>query len=162
MKNLFISVVLLLSVWLLLNASLSPVVIVSGLIVTAIIAIFFSARNPVFKDMKLNPKAIIYFFLYFFVFTFELFKANLDVAKRVISPKLPINPGIVEVRTRLTSKIGRLFLANSITLTPGTLTVDIKNDSLFIHWIDVSSTEIEGAKKKIVENFEKNLEVIYG
>ena len=162
MKNLFISVLLLFGVWLLLNASLSPVVVVSGLAAALIIAVFFSARHPVFKDMKLNPKAIIFFLIYIFVFIYELIKANLDVATRVISPSLPINPGIVEVKTRLKSKIGRLVLANSITLTPGTLTVDIKEDSLFIHWIDVTSTDIEGATKKIVESFEKYLEVIYG
>ena len=81
---------------------------------------------------------------------------------RVISPSLPINPGIVEVKTKLKTGIGRLALANSITLTPGTLTVDIKEDSLFIHWIDVTSTDIEGATKNIVANFEKYLEVIYG
>ena len=162
MKNLFISVLLLVGIWLLLNASLSPVVMVSGLAAALIIAIFFSARHPVFRDMKLNPKAVVYFFIYIFVFIFELIKANLDVATRVISPSLPINPGIVEVKTRLKSKIGRLALANSITLTPGTLTVDIKEDSLFIHWIDVTSTDIEGATKKIVDSFEKYLEVIYG
>jgi len=162
MKNLFISVLLLLGIWLLLNASLSPVVVVSGLAAALLIAVFFSVRHPVFKDMKLNPKALIYFLIYIFVFTFELLKANFDVARRVLSPSLPINPGIVEVKTRLKSKIGRLVLANSITLTPGTLTVDIKEDSLFIHWIDVASTDIEGATKKIVEGFEKYLEVIYG
>ena len=162
MKNLFISVLLLLGIWLLLNASLSPVVMVSGLGAALIIAVFFSARHPVFKDMKLNPRAIVYFVIYFSVFIFELLKANFDVARRVISPSLPINPGIVEVKTKLKSKIGRLALANSITLTPGTLTVDIKDDSLFIHWIDVTSTDIEGATKKIVDSFEKYLEVIYG
>ena len=162
MKNLFISVLLLLGIWLLLNASLSPVVVVSGLAAALIIAVFFSVRHPVFKDMKLNPKAIIFFLIYIFVFTVELLKANFDVARRVLSPSLPINPGIVEVKTRLKSKIGRLVLANSITLTPGTLTVDIKEDSLFIHWIDVTSTDIEGATKKIVDSFEKYLEVIYG
>jgi len=162
MKNLFISVLLLLGVWLLLNASLSPVLVVSGIAVALVIAILFAARHPVFKEMKLNPKAITYFFIYIFVFTFELIKANLDVAMRVISPSLPINPGIVEVKTKLKTGIGRLALANSITLTPGTLTVDIKEDSLFIHWIDVTSTDIEGATKNIVANFEKYLEVIYG
>ena len=162
MKNLFISVLLLLGIWLLLNASLSPVVIVSGLAVALIIAVFFSARHPIFKDLKLNPKAIIFFLICFFVFAIELLKANFDVARRVLSPSLPINPGIVEVKTRLKSKIGRLVLANSITLTPGTLTVDIKDDSLFIHWIDVTSEDIEGATKKIVTSFEKYLEVIYG
>ncbi len=162
MKNLLISVVLLTGIWLLLNASLTPVVVVTGLIASILIAVFFSVRHPVFREVKLNPKAIIYFFIYIFVFALELIKANFDVARRVISPSLPINPGIVEVKTRLTSKIGRLALANSITLTPGTLTVDIKEDSLFIHWIDVTSTDIEGATKKIVGNFEKYLEVIYG
>lgn len=162
MRNLLISVVLLTGIWLLLNASLTPVVVVTGLIASILIAVFFSVRHPVFKEVKLNPKAIIYFFIYIFVFALELIKANFDVARRVISPSLPINPGIVEVKTRLTSKIGRLALANSITLTPGTLTVDIKDDSLFIHWIDVTSTDIEGATKKIVGNFEKYLEVIYG
>ncbi|MCK5674806.1 MAG: Na+/H+ antiporter subunit E, partial [Spirochaetales bacterium] len=97
MKNLFVSVLLLLGVWLLLNASLSPEVIVSGLIVAFIIAILFAAKHPVFKDMKLTPKAIAYFIIYIFVFSFELLKSNIDVAKRVISPSLPINPGIVEV-----------------------------------------------------------------
>ncbi|RKX83081.1 MAG: Na+/H+ antiporter subunit E [Spirochaetes bacterium] len=162
MKNLFISVLLFLGIWLLLNASLSPVVIVSGLIVAVIIAVFFSVKHPVFGDVKLSPRAMVYFVIYIFVFAMELIKANFDVARRVVSPSLPINPGIVEVKTKLKSKIGRLALANSITLTPGTLTVDIKDDSLFIHWIDVTSTDIEGATKKIVGNFEKYLEVIYG
>ena len=88
--------------------------------------------------------------------------ANLDVARRVISPTIPINPGIVEIKTNLKSDIGRLFLANSITLTPGTLTVDIKDDRLYIHWIDVSSSDVEVATKEIAGKFEKYLEVIYG
>ena len=89
-------------------------------------------------------------------------KSNIDVARRVLSPSLPIKPGIVEVKTKLTSKFGRMLLANSITLTPGTLTVEVKDDSFFIHWIDVEDEEIENASKKIVEKFEKYLEVIYG
>lgn len=55
-----------------------------------------------------------------------------------------------------------MMLANSISLTPGTITVDIKDDILYIHWIDVSSTDIEVATKKIVSSFEKYLEVMYG
>ena len=50
-----------------------------------------------------------------------------------MSPSLPINPGIVEVKTRLTSKIGRLFLANSITLTPGTVSLRIDKDTIEVH-----------------------------
>lgn len=58
--------------------------------------------------------------------------------------------------------MGRMILANSITLTPGTLTVDIKGDSIFIHWIDMQADDINTATEKIVSKFEKYLEVIYG
>ncbi|MBU1535998.1 Na+/H+ antiporter subunit E, partial [Myxococcota bacterium] len=78
------------------------------------------------------------------------------------SPKLNINPGIVKVKTTLKSPMGRLLLANSITLTPGTLTVEIEGEYLFIHWIDVSSTDVDAASEKIVKGFEKYLEVFYG
>ena len=84
------------------------------------------------------------------------------MARRVITPSLPINPGIVEVKTKLKSKMGRMILANSITLTPGTLTIDIQDDILYIHWIDVQSEDIDEATKTIVRKFEKYLEKIYG
>lgn len=58
--------------------------------------------------------------------------------------------------------MGRMVLANSITLTPGTLTIDIKDDTLYIHWIDVQSEDINEATKAIVRKFEKYLEKIYG
>jgi multicomponent Na+:H+ antiporter subunit E len=116
----------------------------------------------VFAEINLTPKAFVYTFIYIFVFLSELMKSNLDVAKRVISPSLPINPGIVKVKTKLKSKMGRMILANSITLTPGTFTIDIIDDTLYIHWIDVLSEDIEKATKEIVSKFEKYLEVIYG
>lgn len=162
MKNFIISALLFMSVWLLLNASLSRTIVITGLIVTLVLTVVFSVRYPVFSKVKLNPKALIAFIAFTFVFLFELLKANLDVARRVLSPATPINPGIVEIRTNLKTDIGRLFLANSITLTPGTLTVDIKGDSLFIHWIDVTSEDVETATKEIAGRFEKYLEVIYG
>lgn len=58
--------------------------------------------------------------------------------------------------------MGRLILADSITLTPGTFTVDIQEDMLYIHWIDVKSDDINLATQEIVSKFEKYLEVIYG
>jgi multicomponent Na+:H+ antiporter subunit E len=162
MKNIIISAILVYLSWLMLNGNIYPSVLLSGLVVTAVIALFFSTRHPVFKDVKLNPRAIAAMVAYVFVFTGELLKANIDVASRVLSPSLPVNPGIVEIKTDLKSEIGRLALANSITLTPGTLTVDVKDDSLFIHWIDVTDKDVEGATRKIASTFEKYLGVIYG
>ena len=111
---------------------------------------------------RLTPKRLAYSLVYILYLFKEIIKANLDVARRVIQPRIPINPGIVEVRTRLKSPIGRMILANSITLTPGTLSVDIKGDHLFIHWIDVTDIDEQKATEKIVAGFEKYLEVIFG
>jgi len=67
------------------------------------------------------------------------------MAYRILSPGLPIKPGIVKVPIELKSPMGRVILANAITLTPGTITVEIKKDYLYIHWIYVY--EMEDTKK---------------
>lgn len=161
-KSFIISLITLFVIWVLLNNKLTTEVLISGAVVSIAVSLIFCSSCDIFSDLKLNPKAFLYWFLYIFVFLNELVKSNFDVAKRVISPKLPINPGIVEVKTRLKSKLGRMILTNSITLTPGTLTVELKNDRIFIHWIDVKSTNIEEDTNAIVRKFEKYLEVIYG
>ncbi len=161
-KNIVISSLILMTVWLLLNSNFEIVTLISGIVISVLLAFIFCTKCDVFTEVNITPKAFIYFISYFFVFAMELIKSNLDVARRVLTPSLPINPGIVEVKTKLKSKIGRMILANSITLTPGTLTIDIKEDRLFIHWVDVESDDIYEATKLIVKKFEKYLEVIYG
>ncbi|MCK5690362.1 Na+/H+ antiporter subunit E [Myxococcota bacterium] len=109
-----------------------------------------------------NPlKRLAYIVGYLFFMAWAIIKSNLDVARRVISPSLPIKPGIVRVKTKLKSPTGRYMLANSITLTPGTLTVDMCEENFYIHWIDVESEDLEVATQKIVSDFEKYLEVIF-
>jgi len=161
-KNYIIMFITLMGVWLMLNNSLAMEIVVSGLIISGLLPFLFCGKCDVFTNLNLNPKAILYSILFLFTFIAELVKANLDVALRVVSPKLPINPGVVEVKTGLKSKIARVVLANSITLTPGTFTLETKDDSLFIHWIDVQSTDIEKNTQSIVKKFEKYLEVMYG
>ncbi len=90
-----------------------------------------------------------------------MIKANFDVAYRVIHPRMPIKPGIVMINTDLTSDTGKMALANSITLTPGTLTMDVRGNRLLIHWINVKDAETEGATKLIGAKFERFLRVIF-
>jgi multicomponent Na+:H+ antiporter subunit E len=92
-------------------------------------------------------------FLYFFVFVIELIRANIDVAGRVLQPSLPIKPGIVRIR---------LLLANSITLTPGTMTVETRGNEFFIHWMAVREDDPEGATRAIAARFERYSEVFLG
>ncbi|MBU4343491.1 MAG: Na+/H+ antiporter subunit E [Candidatus Omnitrophica bacterium] len=134
-----------------------------GVFVSALVVFltgdFFVKRTHLFA----HPGRYLWFLYYIPIFAWECFKANIDVAYRVIHPDLPIHPGIVKVRTTLTSDTALTFLANSITLTPGTLTVDVdkENGYLYIHWIEVKDKDINKATKLIVEKFEKILKRIF-
>ncbi|MFD3157450.1 Na+/H+ antiporter subunit E [Haloimpatiens sp. FM7330] len=133
--------------------------VVAGIIVSFIVALFsskFFIREDAFWLFNFKRLgSLIAFIPIYFV---ELFKANLDVALRALSPKVNINPGIVKIETELKSDYGLSMLANCITLTPGTITMDIveqKNKCyMYIHWIDVKDKNIEAASDKIKGNFE--------
>ena len=90
------------------------------------------------KDLRmLNPVRWFTFLVYLFPFFFAMAKANVDVAYRVITGR--INPAIVKIDPNLKTDMSLTILANSITLTPGTLTVDVdeKTNELYVHWINV-------------------------
>jgi len=152
----------LLLIWLIANGTLASDTVIAGIIVTAIIALVFSSFARVYSVIRWSPVVIYTYLVYLSVFFIELIKANINVMLLVFSPRIDIKPGIVEIKTELKSPLGRLALANSITLTPGTLVVDIKDDSLFIHWINISATDPVAATQAISARFEKLLKVIYG
>jgi multicomponent Na+:H+ antiporter subunit E len=119
-------------------------------IILSCIAGYLSNATFIKDNLRmLNPLRWIIFLVYligpFFV---ALAKANFDVAYRVLTGK--INPGIVKITPELETDLGLTMLANSITLTPGTLSVDVENKtrSLYVHWINVDNKELN---KKIVE-----------
>jgi multicomponent Na+:H+ antiporter subunit E len=148
--------------WVWLNGSLATDVLIVGLVAAAIIALFFSDGLAVFSELHPTPRALAYTVLYILFFAKELVKSNLSLAAIVLTPGLPLNPGIVKVRTKLKSRMGRMLLANSITLTPGTLTVELAGEWLYIHWVTVDSTDIDATTASIVSGFEHYLEVMYG
>ena len=114
---------------------------VTGIILSLIVA--FLARKVLFQKRNykmLNPIRWVIFLIYFIgPFFWSMIKCNIDVAYRVITGK--INPGIVKISPGLKTDLGITLLADSITLTPGTLSVDIdeKNNDLYIHWINVTT-----------------------
>ncbi len=158
----FYTVFIIFIIWYAFTTSLQPAEIVTGIVLSLLVAyitvVNFSCCNPIL----ITPAHIIYFIQYFFVFLVALVKANFDVAKRVINPKLPINPGIVSFETKLKNNFAKMVLANSITLTPGTLTIDVVGDKFYIHWIDVTTENKNEIYKEIAEPFEKVLLKIYG
>jgi multicomponent Na+:H+ antiporter subunit E len=160
-KAFLLLLIILFGLWIMLAGTDLDELIAGG-ITALLISVFFSGKAIDLADIRLNPKSILYMILYIPYFIKELIKSNFDVAGRVISPRLPINPGIVKVKTKLKSKLGRLVLANSITLTPGTMTVESIGDYFYIHWIDMPCDDIEKNTESIVSGFEKYLEVIFG
>ncbi len=144
--------------WLLLTGSFDPQELVAGALVSLVVAALAYARSGIFAGVRWSftlPGALS---IYLGVFAIALFRANIDVARRVLSPSLPIRPGVVQVRTGLSSALGRLLLANSITLTPGTLTVDVEDDLLTIHWIDCPpDIDMQAATDAIAADFERHL-----
>jgi len=128
---------------------------VVGVVVALFVGLIFGDRLPAVSPGTVLRR-LFWLMVYVPVFTKALIVANLDVAYRVIHPAMPIRPGIVKVKTGLKSREGRTMLANSITLTPGTMTVDITDDGyLYIHWINVKHEDVEGATRDIVRPFER-------
>ncbi len=152
----------LLGLWLLLNGSLAADVLLVGVVAALVITLLFSGGLSVVSEFRFTPRALLTAPVYVAYFLRELVKSNLRLAGIVLSPALPLRPGIVKARTRLKSPMGRLLLANSITLTPGTLTVEMDGEWLYIHWVNVESEDIETATARIVSGFERYLEVMYG
>ncbi len=152
----------LLAFWLLLNGSLASDVFLVGSLAALAITLLFRNGLSVASEFRFTPQALLAAPAYVAFFLKELVKSNLKLAGIVLSPALPLRPGIVKVRTRLKSRMGRLLLANSITLTPGTLTVEMDGEWLYIHWVTVESEDIDAATADIVSGFERYLEVMYG
>jgi multicomponent Na+:H+ antiporter subunit E len=161
-KSFFWSFFLLLILWVMLTTTFHYQEFWPGVAIALLIALFTNEFYLRLGFPPITPKRFIYFIWYIIILFFEIIRANFDVALRVIRPSLPINPGVVIIQTELKSDIAKAILANSITLTPGTFTLDIQEDKLLIHWIDVSATDIENTTQVIGEKFEKYLRIIFG
>jgi multicomponent Na+:H+ antiporter subunit E len=155
-------VVWVLLTWPFLEGAIDIQVVIAGLIASALIAIVFHEMLPKEHHIFISPVRIFWFLLYVPVFLYYVTKANFDVVYRALHPKMPINPGIVKIKTDLKTDSGITALANSITLTPGTLTVDLTEDGfLFVHWINVKSDDVEQATQHIAKRFEWFIKKIF-
>ncbi|SFM23187.1 Na+/H+ antiporter subunit E [Methanolobus profundi] len=92
---------------------------------------------------------------FLYVLIVEIIKANIMVAKIVLQPKIDIKPGIIAVPIDSKTDLGITAIANTITLTPGTLTIDVSDDRsiLYVHAID--ATDPEGVAQSIKDDLEK-------
>ncbi len=153
--------------WLLVSGALAGIirgepsveVLVAGGIVSIGVALFAARFFIHEKAFHLcNPLRLLKLIIYIPVFFWELLKANIDVAIRAFRKK-PEHSGIVKVPVDLKSDYAQAMLANSITLTPGTITMDIVEEDgqtyYYVHWIDVKETDGKKAGDAIKGTLEK-------
>lgn len=143
--------------WLCLTFPLNAQEAVFGLAVVAAAAVFFGKYFAVLAFRKNTLAAVLQLTAYVPFLLWQIVKANIDVARIVLSFPIRIKPAIVRCRTTLESDFAKTILANSITLTPGTLTVDIIDGYIYIHCINIEDTGEEYAYEHIVKGFEERI-----
>ncbi|MEA3433474.1 MAG: Na+/H+ antiporter subunit E, partial [Campylobacterota bacterium] len=140
--------VLLFIMWMILTSNFQISNIIIGLGVSFSVALLYL---KLFTHKAFEFIRPVWFMVYLYVLLKNLILSNIQIAKRILRPDMKLSPAIVAVKTNLESDWKKLLLANSITLTPGTLTLDIKDDILFIHVIEYH----EGSDKgNITKEFE--------
>lgn len=140
------------------TGSISVYDIVTGILTAAIVGALFANITLSNARKVVQPTRWLYLFIYALRYFFiDETKAHVDVIKRILHPRVPVNPAIVEVPYELESDYAITATANSITNTPGTVVVDINQEkrAFYVHWIDAKTLEPQGARENISAVFEK-------
>ena len=143
--------------WLLLNGNVTLEIVLLGLAVTALMALLeytLFGYTPKTEGMLLRKAPV--FCAYIPVLMWEILKAGWAVSKVVLFRRYKVTPTLVTFRTDLKTEFGRFLLANSITLTPGTITVQVKGDRLTVHCLDKSmlDTSDDGVFQRWIRKLE--------
>jgi len=151
--------------WIGLTGSLDPQELAVGAICAAFVAALsyeLLFRGPMRE--KFQPKRWAYLLAYVPAYIWAEIKAHADVIYRILHPRMPIKPGIIRVPTDLRTDFGITGLADSITMTPGTLSVEVDEEKpcLYVHWISVKTVEPEQTKAEIAKPFERFLMKVFG
>lgn len=140
MKHASSLALMLAALWWLLSGQTAPLLL--GLGLASVLAVTALARRMTLIDHESHPIHLSGGLArYWLQLLREILVSNLDVARRIVAPRLAIAPHFLRVRTRQPTDLGKVILANSITLTPGTVTVDLEGDQLLVHAL----TEAGGA-----------------
>lgn len=154
-QNYLIRLILLLSIfWLSLTQSLARINLVTGLVVVMLSAYYyslFSNENKVTDIYRINPLMIIY---YFFYVLYSMFRASFVIICRMIQTSP--SPGIIVLPTKLNGELAIAILSLSITLTPGTITVDYHEGKLHVLCM-YSNQSMEALKQEVFGNYEEIL-----
>lgn len=144
-------------VWLILNGRVTLEICVIGMLISA--ALFYFICK--YMDYSLRKERLLFlliplFIRYFWVLVQEIVRANVCVLKIILSPELQPEPAFVYFETDLKSSLSKVLLANSITLTPGTITVSVENNQYCVHCLDRELAE--GMEESVFVDLLKEME----
>ncbi|HMB75838.1 MAG TPA: Na+/H+ antiporter subunit E [Kiloniellaceae bacterium] len=136
----------LVGLWLLLSGIYEPLLISLGVASSVLVVIVAHRMDVIDREavpLHLNLKILGYWGW----LAKEITKANIDVAKLILSPELPISPLVIRVKATQRSDMGRVIHANSITLTPGTVAMDFDGEDIIVHAIsrEAAAGTLEGS-----------------
>jgi len=149
---------LFLAAWIIFNGNVTLEILIFGVVIAAVMLLFMCKFMDYSLKKELNVyKKSIWFLAYVVLLIREIIKANLAIIPRILTVEEEMDPIIVKFRTSLKSDFTKMLLANSITLTPGTITVALEDDEYTIHCLDTSlANELENS---IFEEALKKLEM---
>ena len=129
-------------IWVIFNGQFTPEIAVFGLIIAGLMYAFickFMGYKP--RADIIMAKKFFYLIQYVFILVKEIVKANFAVIRMITSSRYELEPAVGRFKTDLKSAPARIMLANSITLTPGTITVSLTGDEYVVHCLDKSLAE---------------------
>lgn len=131
--------ILLFVLWIIFNGKITIEIVLFGLVISALIYLFSCKffDYSIKKDILLFKK-MGYFFEYVAVLMVLIVKANIDTIKLIVSNRYDIEPTLVTFDVHFDSDVAKVLFANSITLTPGTITAEVEGDTYRVHALDVS------------------------
>jgi multicomponent Na+:H+ antiporter subunit E len=164
LKNAIVPILMAFVVYIIFSGSFSIYDLITGMAIAVVAGVLFSeilvTNAPKSVNLVRLGYLIKYAFYYFFV---AEVLAHWDVIKRILNPKMPINPGIVRVPYEVSGDYAVASVAGSIINTPGTVVIDLNEEKklYYVHWIDVATQEPAKCRSAICESFEKYLSKIF-
>ncbi len=156
-----LTTVYLLVGWILFTWSIEPRTVLLGLLHSTIVAFLtysvFIEHHEVARRSHVPRLHLL--LVYLAILVFQMYIASFKVLWQILRGK--IDPGVVHFRSRLRSDIARVALTNSITLTPGTITLLLEDDHLIVHWLDARTTHSRYAWKLVAGLYERLLKRIW-
>ncbi|MBQ7559439.1 MAG: Na+/H+ antiporter subunit E [Synergistaceae bacterium] len=147
------------SLWVIFNGRVTLEIIIAGALISFVLDMFVKKILKInfpgasfFKVLKLFPDALFYVI----VLIIEIIKANLSITKLVLAPQIEVEPCLVKFTTPLKTQAARVALANSITLTPGTITVSLEGNEFLVHALNKEIAD--GLENSLFERILKRME----